>query len=61
MDEYEKDRAQKETEFFNSVKDQFDAFGQEFSFKYIELVNLLLYPNFITLLFIILTNLIFIK
>lgn len=53
MDEYEKDRAQKETEFFNSVKDQFDAFGQEFSFKYIELVNLLLYPNFITLLFII--------
>ena len=61
MDEYEKDRAQKETEFFNSVKDQFDAFGQEISFKYIELVNLLLYPNFITLLFIILTNLIFIK
>ena len=61
MDEYEKDLAQKETEFFNSVKDQFDANGQEISFKYIELVNLLLYPNFITLLFIILTNLIFIK
>ena len=61
MDEYEKDRPQKETEFFNSVKDQFDAFGQEFSFKYIELVNFLLYPNLITLLFIIFTNLIFIK
>ena len=53
MDEYEKDRAQKETEFYNSVKDQFAAFGQEITLKYIELVNLLLHSNLIILLFII--------
>lgn len=61
MDEYEKDRAQKETEFYNSVKDQFATFGQEISFKYIELVNLLLYQNFITFTIHNFTNLIFIK